>query len=94
MEENPTNERAWIGFKKVLQKISGSQARPEADCRTDKISQCKRCGPDQDTASPLDNLVLAATVDQNHVDHMMSRIRHLTGKKILGEQMKQLSKTN
>ena len=48
-----------------------------------------------DVASTLDNLVLAATTNQSHVDHLMEKICQLAEKNnILGDQIKQLAKPN
>ena len=51
--------------------------------------------PTGDISSTLDNLAMAATADQSHMNHMMEAIRHLMEtNNILGYQIKQLTKTN
>ena len=51
--------------------------------------------PNGDIAYALDNLSMAATAEQSHMDQLLATILHLVyNNKILGEQLKQLSKTN
>ena len=49
----------------------------------------------RDISSSQDNLVMAATADQIHVDHLMAKIHQLTeANNISGDKIKQLSETN
>ena len=71
------------------------KAHSKTECRNTGYFSEKAVVPNSDITSALDNLIMATTTDQSQVEHPMEKIRQLTDtNKIIGEQLKQLYKTD
>ena len=90
------NKKTWIGFNIVFaDKYYDLKITQKTSTGHTGYHSVNAVVPTRYIISTLDNLTLAVTADQSHVEHLTKKIRHLMDmNNILGYHIKQPVETN